>query len=197
MGDLLTFKFIMIGDTGVGKSCIVTRFTDNTFEALHNATVGVTFRNVMMNVDSTNIKLQIWDTAGQEIYRSITRSYYRDSTCAMIVYDVTKPETFESVTSWINDVKGLTPDDCQIVIVGNKIDLDRVVPTEDLRVFAEKQGYAYFETSALTGEGIRIMFEECALVAYTDARSKARNKPMEVIPPSSEKVSDETRRRCC
>ena len=202
MGEVLTFKFIVLGETGVGKSCMVTRFKDDTFQELHRPTVGVSFQNVMMNVDSTEIKLQIWDTAGQEIYRSITRSYYRESKCAIIVYDVTKPETFETIPSWIDDVKKNAPEECEIVLVGNKIDLatERAISSDELRVFAEKVNFPYFETSALTGENIRSMFEECAMLVYTNENRRSRIQSMQ---EESQHLTEQEeggrgkRRRCC
>lgn len=203
MGEVLTFKFIVLGETGVGKSCVVTRFKDDTFQELHRPTVGVNFQNVMMHIDSTEIKLQIWDTAGQEIYRSITRSYYRESKCAIIVYDITKPETFRTLPAWIDDVKKNAPEECEIVLVGNKIDLeeDRAISAEELKAFAQERNFQYFETSALTGRNIRSMFEECAMLVYTNESRRSRLQSMQDDSQQiSEREEDERRKRrreCC
>jgi small GTP-binding protein len=164
-----TFKFIIVGDASVGKSSIISRFHKSTFNSGQDATIGATFCNHMLNVASTEAKLQIWDTSGQELYRSITRSYYRDSSCAIVVCDLTKPATFDSITDWIKDIKRLGPENCKIIIVGNKVDLERKVSEDDLRELSERMDCPFFETSAMTGEHIREVFEDAALMCFADA----------------------------
>jgi Ras-related protein Rab-2A len=192
-----TFKFIILGDTSVGKSCILSRFHDDHFSMSHEATIGVTFANQIMHIGTTELKLQLWDTAGQEIYRSITRSYYRDSHCAIIVCDLTKSETFASMADWVKDVRTLAPDKCQIVLVGNKVDLERVVTADELKRFAESVGCPVFETSAATGRNIRELFEECAMLVFT-AASHEKCARLSIDEPSLRKGEDrEHKARCC
>jgi Ras-related protein Rab-2A len=194
-----TFKFIILGDTSVGKSCIISRYRDNQFTTTHDVTIGVTFTNQRVNIGTAELKLQLWDTAGQEIYRSITRSYYRDSDCAIIVCDLTKAESFAVMPDWVEDVRSLAPERCQIVIVGSKLDLagGRQVSTDKLRKFAGKINCPFFETSAKTGENITALFDECAMLAYTeasmslDAARRDRDTLALWVP------SERPKRRCC
>jgi Ras-related protein Rab-2A len=171
------FKFILIGDTSVGKSCIIARFRDDCFNATHTATIGVTFSSHRMHIGGSDIQFQVWDTAGQEIYRSITRSYYRESDCALLVCDLTNRDSFDSLKSWVSDVKGLAPTRCKIVLAGNKVDLDRDVSHDDLQKFAEEIDVPFFETSALTGVNVNALFEEAAMLAFTSAVTETEVRP--------------------
>ncbi|XP_044841116.1 ras-related protein Rab-2B isoform X3 [Mauremys mutica] len=114
------FKYIIIGDTGVGKSCLLLQFTDKRFQPVHDLTIGVEFGARMINIDSKQIKLQIWDTAGQESFRSITRSYYRGAAGALLVYDITRRETFNHLTSWLEDARQHSSSNMVIMLIGNK-----------------------------------------------------------------------------
>lgn len=192
------FKIILLGDTGVGKSCILLRLKDDRFEPLHDVTVGVTFSIQMISIGSESIKLQLWDTAGQEIFRSITRSYFRDSSCAIIVYDVTKRDTFDHIQGWINDVKELAPANCLIAIVGNKIDLkqQRSIPTEEAEQFAQDHGCAFFETSAATGENVKTVFEECTMMIYTQPHRESNSEYITKVDTVTD-VPPEQKHNCC
>ncbi|XP_017399982.2 ras-related protein Rab-2B [Cebus imitator] len=114
------FKYIIIGDTGVGKSCLLLQFTDKRFQPVHDLTIGVEFGARMVNIDGKQIKLQIWDTAGQESFRSITRSYYRGAAGALLVYDITRRETFNHLTSWLEDARQHSSSNMVIMLIGNK-----------------------------------------------------------------------------
>jgi small GTP-binding protein len=196
--DFYTFKFIIIGDSAVGKSCIVSRFCDGQFSSSHDTTIGVSFSSQTMHIGTAELKLQLWDTAGQEIYRSITRSYYRDSHCAILVCDLTKHDTFTSLLGWVKDVQALAPPNCKIVLVGNKADLDREVPVESLRTLAEQIECPFFETSARTGQNINPLFEECAMLVYTAVTQERslRTKLEEQPPPRSDLVQKD-KQQCC
>ncbi|KAK4392935.1 Ras-related protein RABB1b [Sesamum angolense] len=117
------FKYIIIGDTGVGKSCLLLQFTDKRFQPVHDLTIGVEFGARMVTIDGRPIKLQIWDTAGQESFRSITRSYYRGAAGALLVYDITRRETFNHLASWLEDARQHANPNMTILLVGNKSDL--------------------------------------------------------------------------
>merc|ERR1712137_1332162 len=119
------FKYIIIGDTGVGKSCLLLQFTDKRFQPVHDLTIGVEFGARMINIEDKQIKLQIWDTAGQESFRSITRSYYRGAAGALLVYDITRRETFSHLSSWLEDARKHSNKDMTIMLIGNKSDLDQ------------------------------------------------------------------------
>ena len=119
------FKYIIVGDSSVGKSCLLLQFTDQRFKAAHDLTIGVEFGSRTVPIDSqSNVKLQIWDTAGQESFRSITRSYYRGAICALLVYDVTRRETFQNLVRWMEEMLEHAYQRMTIVLVGNKKDLE-------------------------------------------------------------------------
>jgi small GTP-binding protein len=167
------FKFIIVGNSAVGKSCLLLRFDEDRFQPIHDVTVGVTFSIKMVQIDGQDVKVQIWDTAGQEIFRSITRSYYRDSACAIIVYDITDQNSFDKVEDWIRDVRNLAPPDCLFVLFGNKIDLEaqRTVQTDQGQDLAERRGLFFFETSAASGKNVSHAFNECVMAVYTRAKT--------------------------
>eukprot|EP01057_Protomagalhaensia_wolfi_P003818 Protomagalhaensia_wolfi_Nauph_80__3817@NODE_3868_length_690_cov_155_470046_g735_i2_p1_GENE_NODE_3868_length_690_cov_155_470046_g735_i2NODE_3868_length_690_cov_155_470046_g735_i2_p1_ORF_typecomplete_len135_score26_28Ras/PF00071_22/6_3e48Roc/PF08477_13/4e25Arf/PF00025_21/1_1e15MMR_HSR1/PF01926_23/4_6e06Gtr1_RagA/PF04670_12/3_2e05AAA_22/PF13401_6/9_6e05Septin/PF00735_18/0_00018GTP_EFTU/PF00009_27/0_00089ATPase/PF06745_13/0_00062SRPRB/PF09439_10/0_0014FeoB_N/PF02421_18/0_0024TniB/PF05621_11/0_062Tni len=115
------FKYIIIGDTGVGKSCLLLQFTDKRFRSDHDLTIGVEFGARTVTIDGKQLKLQIWDTAGQESFRSITRSYYRGAAGALLVYDISRRETFNHLTKWLDEVRQNSNVNMTIVLIGNKV----------------------------------------------------------------------------
>jgi small GTP-binding protein len=154
------FKLLIVGESGVGKTCMLLRFADNVFEADCLSTIGVDFKVKQIELDGKRVKLQIWDSAGQERFRNITSSYYRNCSGIIIVYDVTKLESFNKVTEWIAEVRRFVPT-VPLIVVGNKCDLeDRQVSTEDGKQLAEKQGLIFLETSAKTNLNIETAFQE-------------------------------------
>ncbi|GFP78738.1 RAS-related protein rabb1c [Phtheirospermum japonicum] len=148
------FKYIIIGDTGVGKSCLLLQFTDKRFQPVHDLTIGVEFGARMITIDNRPIKLQIWDTAGQESFRSITRSYYRGAAGALLVYDITRRETFNHLASWLEDARQHANANMSIMLIGNKCDLAhrRAVSTEEGEQFAKENGLIFMEASAKTAQ---------------------------------------------
>jgi Ras-related protein Rab-2A len=196
--SIFTFKFIILGDTSVGKSCIISKFRDDKFISDHNVTVGVTFTTQTMHIGTAELRIQLWDTAGQEIYRSITRSYYRDSHCAIIVCDLTKRQSFEAMHGWVKEVQTLAPSFCKIVLVGNKVDLMRMVSSEELNAFASATGYPVFETSALTGVNIREVFDECAMEVFADRHNLGNDQDhVDGIPRPANAGRMLPERQCC
>ncbi|VAH33264.1 unnamed protein product [Triticum turgidum subsp. durum] len=150
------FKYIIIGDTGVGKSCLLLQFTDKRFQPVHDLTIGVEFGARMITIDNKPIKLQIWDTAGQESFRSITRSYYRGAAGALLVYDITRRETFNHLASWLEDARQHANANMTIMLVGNKCDLShrRAVSFEEGEQFAKENGLIFMEASAKTAQNV-------------------------------------------
>lgn len=149
MGFEYIFKYIIVGDSAVGKSSILMQFTDKRFNQSHDMTIGVEFGSKIIDVDGRLFKIQIWDTAGQEAFKSITRAYYREAAAVLLVYDVANLASFRSIDSWLQDVNLMT-NSPQIVLVGNKSDLveKRKVSYEQGKAFAEKNGMIFIETSA-------------------------------------------------
>ncbi|XP_058747038.1 ras-related protein Rab-2-B-like [Vicia villosa] len=162
------FKFIIIGDTGVGKSCLQLQFTDNRFQPVHDVTIGVEFGTRMITIDSKPIKLQIGDTAGQEMFRSITRSYYRGAAGALLVYDITRRETFDHLATWLEDARQHASSSMIIMLIGNKSDLSkkRVVSTEEGEKFAKENGLIFMEVSAKSAENVEEAFVKTAGTIY-------------------------------
>jgi len=158
------FKFIIIGDAATGKSCLLHRFIDDKFRKESTHTIGVEFGSKIIEVGGHFVKLQIWDTAGQERFRSVTRSYYRGAAGTILVYDITSRDSYNHVSSWLNDAKALANPDIAIVLVGNKIDLsaEREVSFLEASRFAQENELMFLETSALTGEGVSEVFLKCA-----------------------------------
>ena len=136
------FKYIIIGDTGVGKSCILSQFLQNKFSPQYDVTVGVEFGAKLIKINGEPIKLQIWDTAGQETFKSITRSYYRSAAAALLVYDITCKESFKNLTNWLTEVREHGNNKIAIMLIGNKKDLEknREVSTQEGEKFASDNG---------------------------------------------------------
>lgn len=158
------FKYIIIGDTGVGKSCLLLQFTDKRFQPVHDLTIGVEFGARLVNIDNQQIKLQIWDTAGQESFRSITRSYYRDAAGALLVYDITRRESFNHLTRWLEEARANGNPNMTIMLIGNKSDLEhrRAVSTKEGEQFAAENGLVFMETSAKTAINVETAFIKTA-----------------------------------
>jgi len=157
-------KFLIIGDAGTGKSCILHSFIENKFKNNSTHTIGVEFGSKVVNIGNKVVKLQIWDTAGQERFRSVTRSYYRGAAGALLCYDVTNRESFNSLPTWLSDARTLASPEIVTILVGNKIDLekDREVTYLEASRFAQENDLMFLETSALTGEGVEEVFLKCA-----------------------------------
>ncbi|XP_071725577.1 ras-related protein RABA2a-like [Rutidosis leptorrhynchoides] len=155
------FKVVLIGDSGVGKSNLLSRFTRNEFCLESKSTIGVEFATRTLQVEGKTVKAQIWDTAGQERYRAITSAYYRGALGALLVYDVTKPTTFENVKRWLKELRDHADSNIVIMLIGNKTDLKhlRAVSTEDAQIFAEKEGLSFIETSALEAVNVEKSFQ--------------------------------------
>lgn len=159
------FKFIVIGDTAIGKSCILHQFIDHKFKPESVHTIGVEFGSKTVEVgEGQSVKLQIWDTAGQERFRSVTRSYYRGAAGALLVYDITSRETYNHVPQWLSDARTLASPDLVLILVGNKADLeeDREVTFMEASRFAQENDILFLETSALTGQNVEEVFLKCA-----------------------------------
>ena len=157
-------KYVIVGDASVGKSNLLLRYTHGQFREEYQLTIGVEFGSSNISIDDKIFRIQIWDTAGQENFRSITRAYYKNSACALIVYDISRKESFDSISTWIEDCKNSSPKSVFMVLVGNKCDLEqnREVTEEEGRELAESNGMLFFETSAKTGKNVEKVFVESA-----------------------------------
>ena len=176
--NFVNFKIIIMGDSGVGKSSIVKYAVQNRFDPNYQATLGFEFLLMHFTVNELKIKLQIWDTCGQEMYRSLVQGFYRNTSLALLVYDINRKNTFESLGIWLQDIRKNIEEDIPIFIAGNKKDLDRNVSLEEAKIFADSNKTKYFiECSAKTGENTKIIFFEAAKFLYKKYKNiKGANK---------------------
>ncbi|XP_068193499.1 ras-related protein Rab-26-like [Antennarius striatus] len=161
----IAFKVMLVGDSGVGKTCLLVRFKDAAFLAgSFISTVGIDFRNKVLNIDGVKVKLQIWDTAGQERFRSVTHAYYRDAHALLLLYDVTNKTSFDNIKAWLTEIHEYAQQDVVLMLLGNKADAthDRVVKREDGEKLAKEYGIPFMETSARSGLNIELAFTAVA-----------------------------------
>ena len=150
-------KIIFVGDAGVGKTTLISRIMDNPFSDVYEPSIGVDFMSKSIKYHGQNIKLQMWDTAGQEKYKGLIPSYVRNSSIVFVVYDVATKSSFDNIQKWISFIRSI--ENTTIVLCGNKTDLEkREVTKEEGEALAQKESLAFFETSAKTGDGIKLMF---------------------------------------
>jgi small GTP-binding protein len=183
-----TLKIVLVGETRVGKSCILDRRLNDTFEEQIPNTIGTAFSSTFLHTDAGDIRLQLWDTAGQEQYASLASMYYRNAHIALLVFDLTSMSTFNALRRWAQEVKEKAPPSIRIILVGNKADLvnQRAVKPEDIKDFRDHIGaVSYVETSAKTGAGIDILFQ--ALGNLTSAAPEVTPyKPVAIETPKKE-----------
>ena len=160
-----SLKVVLVGDTKVGKSCVLSRFVQGTFDRNMPATIGAAFLTKVITTSTGPVRLQLWDTAGQEKFRSLAPMYYRSSSVAIMVYDITSKETLDSLDDWSTEIAEKAPHNIKFVVIGNKTDLaeQREITTEEGQNIAKQLGASLFgETSAKTGEGINEIFNKIA-----------------------------------
>ncbi|KAF5387144.1 hypothetical protein D9615_001997 [Tricholomella constricta] len=185
------FKVVLIGDSGVGKSNLLSRFTRNEFNLESKSTIGVEFATRSINVDGKTVKAQIWDTAGQERYRAITSAYYRGAVGALLVYDIAKHATYVNVTRWLKELRDHADSNIVIMLVGNKSDLKhlRAVPTDEAKAFSTENGLSFIETSALDASNVESAFQTILTDIYRIVSSKSLESSTTNIEPPKESIS--------
>ena len=194
------FKIVLIGDTSVGKSCLLTRFADDQFTDNYVTTIGVDFRFKTMIVMDKIIKVQVWDTAGEERYRSITNAYYRGAEGILIVFDLTNEESFKSIQNWINEVTVFTGKDVIIICLGNKSDLKSEISKNTIDEFKKKTNLEIFNVSAKTGEGVEEAFKHIIeLLIKKNTDKKEENNAINLTPNTNNNNSpiDKKKESCC
>ncbi|KAL8160796.1 hypothetical protein V2J09_012285 [Rumex salicifolius] len=162
------FKIVLVGDSAVGKSNLLARFARDEFYPNSKSTIGVEFQTQKMKIDGKEIKAQIWDTAGQERFRAVTSAYYRGAVGALLVYDVSRQQTFDSIGRWLNELQTHSDMNVVTILVGNKSDLNdvREVSTADGKALAEAQGLCFIETSALDSSNVNAAFQTVVKEIY-------------------------------
>lgn len=161
---LRKFKLVFLGEQSVGKTSLITRFMYDTFDNTYQATIGIDFLSKTMYLEDRTVRLQLWDTAGQELFRSLIPSYIRDSSVAVVVYDITNRASFQNTSKWVDDVRAERGNDVIIVLVGNKTDLSdkRQVTTEEAEKKAQEFNVMFIETSAKAGHNVKVLFKKIA-----------------------------------
>ncbi|CAI9292770.1 unnamed protein product [Lactuca saligna] len=202
------YKVVLIGDSGVGKSNLLSRFSKNEFSLDSKSTIGVEFATRSIHVDDKTIKGQIWDTAGQERYRAITSAYYRGTVGALIVYDITRKVTFDNIERWLKELREHTDQNIVIMLVGNKADLGhlRAVTTDEAKAFSERENVFFMETSALESLNVEKAFTEVLTQIYRVMSRKAlgiANEPSVVLKGQTINIGDKDdvsavkKAKCC
>lgn len=161
----IAFKVMLVGDSGVGKTCLLVRFKDGAFLAgSFISTVGIDFRNKVLTIDAVKVKLQIWDTAGQERFRSVTHAYYRDANALLLLYDVTNKRSFDNIRAWLTEIHEYAQQDVVVMLLGNKADTShvRAVKREEGERLAKEFGVPFMETSAKSGLNVELAFTAVA-----------------------------------
>ena len=181
--EIFLFKYIIIGDSFVGKSKILLRYTNNSYNENFVITIGAEFGAKTINIDGQEIRIQIWDTAGMENFKSITRSYYKNSICALIVYDISNKDSFKNVLNWIEDCKVFSPKNILLVLIGNKCDLEekRQVSKEEGKKVAEENDMIFFETSAKDNININEVFLKSAQKILENIKNNVYEEEEELI----------------
>eukprot|EP00049_Salpingoeca_infusionum_P009003 m.149229 g.149229 ORF g.149229 m.149229 type:complete len:205 (+) comp14203_c0_seq2:656-1270(+) len=184
------FKLLLIGDSGVGKTCVLFRFSEDAFNSTFIATIGIDFKIRTIELDDQKIKLQIWDTAGQERFRTITTAYYRGAMGIMLVYDITNERSFDNIKTWVANIRANAADDVEKMILGNKCDMEdkRVVSTEQGEALAREYGVPFMETSAKANIRVEEAFVQMAraIKAKMDQPSAGPTKTGGLVEPKAQ-----------
>ena len=160
----MKFKIVFLGNQNVGKTSLIHRFIYETFEDNYQATIGIDFMSQKMHIEDKVVILNLWDTAGQERFKSLIPSYIKDSAVAVVCYDVTCKDSFQSVEKWVEDAKAIRENDVLLIMVGNKADMEqqRQVTLQEAKEYAEKMNFMFYETSAKSGVNVKLLFNDLA-----------------------------------
>jgi small GTP-binding protein len=195
-----TCSILLLGDTCVGKTCLISRYANGVFKEEYITTVGVDYVSKQEIINDQNINVKLWDTAGQERFKALTPSYLRGAEGIVLVYDVTNAETFESLKFWIDSLKSsLGEDSLPTIIDGNKVDLDdRDISKEDAKKFAQEHNYKYFETSAKSGVGVDELFREIVnqILEKKDKTDEVKEE-RKSVKLQSDKGNNQKKKGCC
>ena len=203
----ITLKILLIGDSYVGKTSLLLQYIDKECPENHMATIGVEFKDKIVQINKKNVKLQVWDTSGQERYRSITKNFYRNADGVMFICDVTKESTFENIKNWLIDSEqNSNNSNFKKILVGNKIDLqkERVIDKEKLANFANKKGMNFYEASAKEGTNVDLIFTELAQLILEDKSDQQikdefchKNRSLSVYSKESEESNNPHKKKGC
>ena len=201
--DNNTFKILTLGESGVGKTAILKRYVENKFEKHHLATIGIDYQSKTIKINKKEIKLKIWDTAGQERYRNIAAHVYKGADGIILVYDITDEVSFSKISDWMEQINNnLSKNDIGIILIGNKTDLEeRMIETQKGQEKAEEYKIEFYETSALTGDGINEAFEGLAKKILKNHKIKdsvgSRTISLQSSKPEDVIETDKKKKKCC
>lgn len=204
MDDRFVFKVLLVGDASVGKTCLVRRFTDNRYTGNYKCTLGIDMRVRTMEVSGCQVMLHIWDTSGEERYRSVMSSYYRRVKGIILVYDTTQRRSYNHVDYWLSEINKYSASDVKVLLVGSKCDAcdQRQVAHDTAATYAERKGLTYVEASAMTGFNVERLFSKLAVSLYdrqtqpSDGASVAE-VPNHCIQLAGSRLSSRPWRYCC
>jgi small GTP-binding protein len=163
--EKIAFRVVAIGNSSVGKTSIINRFLRDIFETEEPQTIGVLYDSFVQECNGTAVEVQLWDTAGQEQYRALGPVYYRSAAAAIVVFDLSSRRSFEDLGDWVRDFRDVCTNTATVIIVGNKSDRqDRVVGPDEAKAWAKENNASYVETSAKTGQGVRVLFDELVIL---------------------------------
>lgn len=190
-----TFKIVFLGDTSVGKTCIVNRYINKSFSEYQESTIGAAFTSTNVYLEDRTVKLDIWDTAGQERYKSLAPMYYRNASAAFIIFDITNYETFNSAKKWIKELNNISNNATLIYLIGNKCDLEhkREVQYYDALTFSNKNKFTYYETSAKNAHNTDYIFTQVA----QDMIDNSSNEFTDINLNSIEIIDKKNKKSCC
>ena len=199
MSKSIPIKVVLVGQSAVGKTCIAARYVNGYFPQSAVSTVGASYLTKTISIDKQLYDFNIWDTAGQELYRSLTPMYYRNAHAAFVVFDVTNKSTFSASENWIKDLQEGN-DNVLIMLIGNKVDMQeqRTVQSSEAESLAYKYNIQYIETSALSGVGIDKAFQMVILHLKSDDYLKKKlNQEQNGVPQSAQKLENDNKKQCC
>lgn len=192
---LCQLKLVLLGDTAVGKSCLVVRFVRDEFFEYQEPTIGAAFLTQAVQLEDTTVKFEIWDTAGQERYRSLAPMYYRAAAAAIVVYDITNRQSFEGAKSWVRELQRRGEPNVVIALAGNKVDLEfrRAVKIEEAKQYAEENNLIHLETSARDAKNVKELFKEVAQRIPKQAPPPEERASFPILPPTGR----DQKKSCC
>jgi Ras-related protein Rab-6A len=192
--EKVAFRVVMIGDSSVGKTSIISRFLRDTFDTEELSTIGVLYDSFVSHCNGYCVEIQLWDTAGQEQYRALGPVYYRNAAAAIVVFDVSNRVSFHHLADWMRAFRNVCADTAVVIVVANKCDRgDRTVPTEEGKAAAKAYDAAYVETSAKTGQGVQILFDELVQTLAPSVVAAEGSDPRKTLLMGQE----DERKQCC
>ena len=191
-------KIMIIGESLVGKTALITRYTKDTFSGTYLTTIGIDFQNKFLDINNKKIKLEIWDTAGQERFRNIAKNYFQSSDGFLLVYDISNEDSFKKLSFWLEQINLNAPENTKYIVVGNKKDLEnkRKVQIEEGENFSKNNGVHFYETSAIDGTNVNVVFEFLAKEIVND-QEKTGNKNKRSSQILQKKKTKTEKKNCC